>query len=415
MKRASPVIAFFLMILSLMIPFEGVSQTDSLSGVGEDSFEPNGFSHRAEMEYRQAFILPSAPFYKNANQTGLAIRNAFSGHLKYSIGLPEGVLGHRIFIDTYQGVGFAFYHFENGEELGKPLMAYLFQKSRILRLSPRIMLDYEWNFGISAGWNPYDYFDNPNNVIIGSKLNAYINAGISLNWRAGKRWMITGGGDFTHFSNGNTDFPNAGLNLTGVKLGMIYDFKGKDKEEGRREFADLTVPKYPGHLSYDLVLFGSWRRKGVDFFGDLVASPYQYPVAGVYFAPMYNFDYRFRAGVSADAIYDGSANVYTEDYIVGTEQPFYRPHWNRQIAMGVSARGEYVMPVFVIGVGIGTHVLHKGGDFRGTYQSIALKIRTSRKTFIHIGYSIKDFYEPNYLMLGMGFRFKSRAPSLLDR
>lgn len=415
MKSADSAFFFFLMIYSLIGPMTGISQTDTMIDITTENTMADRFSHRAEIEYRQAYILPSDPFFKGANYSGKPIRTAFSGHVKYSFGLPESALGHRVFLDTYQGIGLALYHFENGRELGAPLLAYMFQKSRILRISSAIMLDYEWNFGISTGWHPYDFSENPNNVIIGSKLNAYINAGLSLNWQARKRWLITGGIDFTHFSNGNTDFPNAGLNTAGMKLGMIYNFAGEDEESKDYSFADVKIPEYPGHLSYDLVVFGAWRRKGVDFFGEQVASPYQYPVVGIYFAPMYNFGYRFRAGLSADAIYDGSANVYTEDYIIGTEQPFYKPDWDRQIAMGISARGEYVMPVFTISAGIGTHVLHKGGDFRGTYQSIALKVRTSRKTFIHIGYCIKDFYEPNYLMLGMGLRFRSQTPSLLGR
>lgn len=416
MKSTNPVLIFLLMMIgSLTIPMAGISQTDPMTGITAERTPAGRFSHRAGIEYRQAYILPSDPFYKDANFAGKPIRTVFSGHVKYSFGLPEGALGHRIFMDTYQGIGLAFYHFENGGELGEPLLAYMFQKSRILKISSGIMLDYEWNFGISTGWNPYDFSENPNNVIIGSKLNAYINAGLSVNWQAGKKWLITGGVDFTHFSNGNTDFPNAGLNTAGMKLGMIYDFPRRDEENRDPSFSDQKIPEYPGHISYDLVVFGAWRKKGVDFFGEQVASPYQYPVAGLYFSPMYNFGYRFRAGLSADAIYDGSANVYTEDYIVGTEQPFYKPGWDRQIAMGISARGEYVMPVFTISAGIGTHLLHKGGDFHGTYQSIALKVRTSRKTFIHIGYCIKDFYEPNYLMLGMGFRFRSQTPSLLGR
>lgn len=29
---------------------------------------------------------------------------------------------------------------------------------------------------------------------------------------------------------------------------------------------------------------------------------------------MYNFGYKFRAGVSLDGVYDASANIYTKDY-----------------------------------------------------------------------------------------------------
>lgn len=63
------------------------------------------------------------------------------------------------------------------------------------------------------------------------------------------------------------------------------------------------------------MLFGSWRRKGVAFDGNQYASPDAYTVLGLNFAAMYNFGYKFRAGLSLDGIYDGSANVYIPDRI----------------------------------------------------------------------------------------------------
>ena len=139
---------------------------------------------------------------------------------------------------------------------------YVFQGARIARFNPRLSLNYEWNFGISAGWKPYDNDYNSYNGAVGSRVNAYLNAGIYLNWSLSRYFDFIIGGDFTHFSNGNTKFPNAGVNTTGAKIGLVYNFN--------REEADLTkslvhpyVPRFPRHVSYDLVLFGSWRRKGV--------------------------------------------------------------------------------------------------------------------------------------------------------
>src|SRR5690606_348298 len=118
-------------------------------------------------------------------------------------------------------------------------------------------------------------------------------------------------------------------------------------------------------------------------------------------------------GFSVDAIYDGSANVYTEDYIVGTEQQFFKPEWDQQVALGLSARVDYVMPLFTINLGIGTQAFHKGKDLKGTYQALSLKIRATKNSFFNIGYSVKDFHEPNYLMFGIGYRFNNKTPQLL--
>ena len=60
------------------------------------------------------------------------------------------------------------------------------------------------------------------------------------------------------------------------------------------------------------------------------------------------------------------------------------------------------MPYFTVGIGFGANILHGGGDLQSFYQILALKIDMTRDTFLHIGYNLKDFHEPNYLMLVIG-------------
>lgn len=369
------------------------------------------FSHHLAMEYRPAWVIPSG-IYKNEPYSSPFNEFGQSAHLKYAFSLPNESLGHQVFPNTQQGIGLAVYGFGNVKEIGTPIVAYLFQRSKITNISPRISLDYEWNFGISTGWKPFNLDNNPTNIIVGSKVNAFISLGTSLSWKVANRISLFGGIAFTHFSNGNTKYPNAGVNLLGGKIGVVYDVSKTDMVP--EENAPLQRPKYTRHISYDLVTFGSWRRKGVDFFGNQVASPHQYPVVGAYFAPMFNWGYRLRTGFSVDAIYDGSANVYTEDYIVGTEQQFFKPGLNKQVALGISARVDYVMPLFAINLGVGAQVLHNGRDLRGTYQALSLKIRATKNSFFNIGYNVKDFNEPNYLMFGIGYRFNNKTPLSLN-
>ena len=365
------------------------------------------YIHSLTVEGRYSRVLPNVPFYRGDNEAQKPIDNVFSGHLKYSFRLPAGSVARQIYADTYQGVGLARFDFGNSQELGRPIALYLFQGARIAEFSPQVSLDYEWNFGLSHGWKPHDYDTNPYNIGMSSRMNAYINLGLLIHMRLNRQLGLSIGGDLTHFSNGNTKFPNAGLNMAGAKVGLLYNLNS-DSEPIKASIS--AIPPFPKHVSYDMVFFGAWRSKGVDFYDKKVLSPNTYPVVGAYFAPMYNFGYRFRAGISVDGIYDGSANVYTEDYIVGTEQPFYKPPVEEQLAVGFSARGEYVMPLFSIGVGIGANAFHRGGDFKGTYQTFALKIGVTPSSFLHIGYNLKNFKEPNFLMLGFGFRLNNQRP-----
>ncbi len=252
--------------------------------------------------------------------------------------------------------------------------------------------------------------------MMGSRVNAYLNVDFYLNWLLTQRLELTTGLSMTHFSNGNTKFPNAGLNSIGMKLGLVYSFGRVDNPLSRPRARLLATP-FPRHLSYDLVLFGSWRRKGVAVGDKQYAAPDAYGVAGFNFAAMYNFGYKFRTGLSVDGVYDGSANVYTEDYIVGYDggdpgYQFHTPSFDKQIALGISGRAEFVMPYFTVGFGLGFNVLHKGGDLKSFYQMLTLKVGVTHNTFVHVGYCLKDFQTPNYLMLGVGFRFNNKYPRL---
>ena len=40
------------------------------------------------------------------------------------------------------------------------------------------------------------------------------------------------------------------------------------------------------------------------------------------------------------------------------------------------------------------------------------KIDVTRNSYLHIGYNLREFHEPNYLMLGIGYRFNNKRPKL---
>lgn len=369
------------------------------------------YIHQIGMEFRPSYIFPTNIFLAGENEKWTPIKKSFSAHLRYAFQSQTGSCQDRIYGGAYQGLGAAFFTFSNEKEIGEPFSLYLLQGARIAKPLPQLSLNYEWNFGLSFDWHPYDMVTNYYNLVIGSKINAYINANFYLNWEVSNEFDLRAGYSITHFSNGNTNIPNAGLNTNGLKIGFAYNIN-RNRHALSNSSYQSVIPKFPKHFSYDLTLFGSWRKKGVPFGDRLVLSPHTYSVLGFNLASMYNFDYRFRAGVSLDGTYDGSANVYTEDFIVGTEQAFFNPPIQYQLALGLSGRLEYVMPYFTIGVGIGKNILHKGEDFKAWYQILSLKIAVSRNSFLHVGYSLHDLKEPNFLMLGIGYRFNNQYPKL---
>lgn len=388
----------------------------TLSGDVDSMRFSHRYIHRLGIEVRPEYVIPSHSFLRGENKDHESINKAFSAHLKYSFQFHHNAILDRIYGGAYQGIGLSYYTFGEPHFLGNPVLAYLFQGARIAQLSPKLSLNYEWNFGISFGWKPYDAKTNPDNGVIGSKANAYINANVYFSWMLSQKVDFIAGVTLNHFSNGNTKIPNSGLNTTGLKIGIVYNFNRTECLTSEND-RNISIPEYPKHISYDCVFFGAWRRVGVQMKDGEIASPNAYPVFGFNFSPLYNFGYKFKAGISFDGVYDGSTNVYADDYIIsyGGSDPgpsFEKPPFRKQLALGISARAEYVMPYFTVDMGMGTNVLYSSHRLKYYYQVVALKMDITRHTFLHIGYTLKNFHNPNYLMLGIGFRLNDKRPPL---
>ena len=363
-------------------------------------------THRVGLDVRPGLMAQDNPFFKGENEAGKPIRHALSTHLKYSFQFSKNSEIGRLYPHAYQGIGVSYHYLDNQRELGSPVSVYAFQGSRIARLSRTLSLDYEWNFGASFGWKKHDAFTNAYNGAVGSKINAYINLGFLLNWQLAPRWNLTAGLDLTHFSNGNTHYPNSGVNLIGARIGVVRTF-GPAAEEASRETMELPVrERFQPHFTYDLIIYGATRKRAMLNEGSPYMIPGSFGLVGLNFHPMYNFNRYFRAGVSLDAQYDESANVENHYAGGGPDDPkFFKPPFREQFSVGFSARGELVMPIFSINLGVGYNVFQKGKDTQGWYQILALKTSLTRHLFLHVGYQLSKFKDPNNLMLGLGWRF----------
>ncbi len=367
--------------------------------------------HSIRTDVRAGNVAKTDGFFLGENASGRPINATMSAHLKYGFRFGEGTVYGRMYPHTYQGIGIGANTFFNHGEMGTPALLYVFQGSRIAGLTDRLSLDYEWNFGASFGWKKYDPDTNPMNVVVGSDVNAYINLGFILNWQAGKNLNITGGIDLSHYSNGNTSQPNAGVNTIGGRISAVYTFDnghekantGKDKLYGK-ERTDCTFKPY---VSYDLVLYGATRTRGVEWPDRKYLVPGSFAVAGFNFNPLYNLNKYFRAGLSLDLQFDESANI--KDHVAGDynqqDQPkFHRPPFIEQFSAGLSLRAELVMPIFSVNVGVGRNIICRGNDTDGFYQVFILKTSVTRRLFLHVGYQLYNFKDPNNLMLGIGYR-----------
>lgn len=377
------------------------------------------FTHSVGINVRPKYILPTHKFFRGENELGKRLAASGSAHLQYSFAFPESSHFGKLYPTAYQGVGVAFNTFFDRKEIGNPTAVYVFQGARLAQISPNLSLDYEWNFGASFGWHPYDpYGDfhqylNEYNLVVGSRVNAYINFGLLLSWAPIENWAFSAGLDLTHFSNGNTALPNAGVNTAGMRFGAARSFGPAMRRTGatkNSEYADLSSRRFSERMTYDIMFYGAGRTKGVMWNDTPYIAEGTFGIAGLNFSPLYRVNKFFRAGVSLDVQYDESANV--SEHIAGLGDDgdirFYRPPIDEQLGIGLSLRAEFVMPIFSVNIGFGRNIIYKGEDLEGFYQTLALKTELFKGLYLNIGYKLHNLHDPNNLMLGIGWRFGNR-------
>lgn len=356
--------------------------------------------HGMGFNMRPSYIMPTHGFYNGWNPMGRPLRAGGSAHLDYFFSyLPDTEQG-RLFPGAYQGIGLGVQTFLAHDAMGTPVSLYLFQGAPVAILTDCLTLDYEWNFGLSAGWKPNEY------MLTGSVLNAYINVGLYLKWKMNAAWDLQIGPEYTHYSNGDTAFPNAGANTVNFRIGVRRHF---DCETGR-----LSAPKlfsfenksgrFMQNVTCDLTLFGAWRADRMIVDNRLHIIDKSFLVAGLQLNPLYHFNQSLSIGPALDLIYDRSANLQASSD-EGEVLTYSNPGFIRQCAAGISIRGELQMPIFAVNVGVGYNFSYAGSDLRGIYGIFVLKTFVTDSLFLNAGYRLGTVLYAHNLMFGLGWRF----------
>ena len=386
--KTTPYYILWALLALLALPMSAQTEPES-----SDSSATRHFVHQLMFDYRPGAILHTNDFLRGKNPEVRTMNHDMGYYLKYAFSAPEGSEQARIYRDTYQGIGIGWNEFN--PQLGNPVSVFLLQGARIASLSNRLALNYEWNLGLTFGWKPYDEIDNPDNKLIGSSVTAYIGFDLYLRWIASRHVDLNFGLNVTHYSNGNTQFPNLGLNTAALRIGAAYYI---NRHSPRLLYRHEAMPAVSHDITYDLILYGAWHQRGYyTSDGEAYILPGTYAVAGFNFNPMYRFNHWLKAGLSLDGTYDRGANVDLDG--VAPESVW------RQMALGASARVEFCMPYFAINFGIGSNFVNATDDFHGIYELLALKLNLTRRFLLHIGYCLNDFHRPKHLMLGVGWRF----------
>ncbi len=353
--------------------------------------------HRVSVEVRPAYNIVS----HYTMREGRPLNSALSLHANYSFSFDKSTTLGKLFPTAYQGIGIAAYSYFDNTRVGTPMAIYLFQGSRIGELTPRLSVGYEWRLGFSWGWHP--------NEAMNSRHNVLINIALPFTWRIAPHWELTLSPNYTHFSNGDTHFSNAGSNMYGVGIGATYLFSDEEVEAQARRFISPSDTwgdrSFAKRMTYDIMIYGGWRADRFIEKGELHTIDQPLPLGGIHFQPTYHLNDYLGIGASLDLQVDSSLNLYngvSDDE--GRTIAFSRPTLCQQLEAGISVRGEISAPIFTLGVGIGINALRTGYDYSPLYTTFSLKAHITKRLFLYIGYRFNSTQYTHNLMYGVGVR-----------
>ncbi len=370
---------------------------------------PSGFSRplswRVGAELSGGMVPGTNSFLRGDNVDNQNINSTLSGDIRADFSFNPSTREGLLYKGLYQGIGLGMNTFFANGLLGNPMSAYVYQGAPIVHFSDRLWLGYEWQFGAAFGWKYYDQDSAPDNAVVSTPVTAHMGLGIKLNYRLSDRWQLTAGVNARHYSNGNTSWPNAGLNSLGASVGVAYVIN--PQKSTTTTDAALEEAADRGRWFYDVVAYVAYRRR-VAFIGEPAEPelcPGKFGVAGVLFSPMRKLNRWAAVGPGLCLQWDESADLstYWVNGTWGDELKFHRPPFVKQISVGLSAHAELTMPIFAVNIGMGYNVVNPKGD-RAFYQSLTLKAFVLKNLYFNVGYRLGSFKEPQNLMLGLGFR-----------
>lgn len=178
-------------------------------------------------------------------------------------------------------------------EIGKTMAAYVFGTFPVHDFG---QFNVEWDVSAGLGWveNIYDPLTNPKNIGVSTHLNAYVDFNLNTTFRLSGRFEGFVSAGISHFSNGAGKKPNMGLNMLGVKTGVIYRLE-----------EDVIDPKSP--LTYPDInkKWGLDIRYGAGSLG-ISDHPESYLAQNLQLTVARRFTKRHRIGIAFDLIKDNA-------------------------------------------------------------------------------------------------------------
>jgi hypothetical protein len=367
--------------------------------------------------YQAGTVLQTNDFLKGDNAIGKPIDYYQSASLQYGIETDGRKLWQQIYGYPTWGFGYYSVNFFDSQELGTPSAIYAFINAPLIKRFKRWSINYEVGFGLTYNWKKFDFETNPFQYAIGSSNTVFIDAGLNADVWLGKRFNLTAGFTFTHFSNGATRVPNLGINLIAPRVGLKYIFKG------RPEFIVKEIPKYEDNWEYIVLIALSSKQLAfkVTSNNDTSYVAETYGIFTLSTGINRQISHKVKFGAGLDIGWDNSYNSYIE---YEDNKATARVNAGDGNKLSVGAYGSFELVVNKLNVVIqpGWYLYREdwaipdetppeGVSYPrrkpgGSYQRIGLKYHIFKDTFVGINVRAYDFSIADYIEWNIGYRIK---------
>ena len=291
--------AIFSLFLLVILPH--FAQSQSIFEIRKEKPKRETFL-RVVSQYGK-LLRRKGPFILTPNEEGYTYENTMAFNLEYGWQTSgdsewEGICNYPRF-----GIGIQKFIFLHRDELGNPVSFYGFYNGNFIR-KKRFQWLHQLGAGLAFGFNLYDPTVTPPNDLIGSKVNAYIEAGTSFSFLIGDRLSLEPGIRLTHFSNGNTRKPQKGLNIFAYQMGVRYNLAKAPKEYTLYDKSKCR------HRHEILASIGVGERQ-VDFTEEDNSRPpltygLKYLMSNLTLGYNYEVRHQLKVGGGFDVFYDGT-------------------------------------------------------------------------------------------------------------
>lgn len=352
----------------------------------------------------RAHILFDNPFEVNAPGPGASIDWIPDVTIEVGRQTSGSQEWHHLYGLPAYGIGFSLARFQGQTTHGRPLEAYGFFSWPFYQVSRRTDLITDFGMGLSWNWQQVNDQTRATRIALGSDVNARIDWGVYLRYRAAPRLSIYSGLDLTHRSNGGLVQPDEGVNVIGPRISAQYNFAPQPK------LPSLPTPM-PFRSKWEVLVGGATGFKNVVEDG-APAAKQDFRVFHAT-AAVQNLFYRYgKIAGGADLTYDGAtaATGTTIDGAIVHSRADAGERWR----VGVYGGYEHVIARFGafihLGYGLGAdrnavRSIENGAGESRFFQRFGWRYRiTDRLWGMMALRSISGQLVADYVELGAGYR-----------